>query len=161
MIDTSNYIKPIELPSIDPVVWFTGLSGAVKTTLTQHLHQQFVQMNRPSAVLCAFISPFASEHAKVRELIGEGQLLEEFCDCPLEVCEDRDVKGLYQKARQGQVSNFAGLTSPYEPPTSSDLRRTTDVASLQECTQQVLRLLESRQVIGPSQSTFNSSNPPL
>lgn len=67
-------------------------------------------------VVSAFISPFIKEREMVRDMVGEENFFEIFVDCPLSVCEARDVKGLYQKAREGQIENFTGIDSPYEPP---------------------------------------------
>jgi adenylylsulfate kinase len=67
-------------------------------------------------VLSSFISPFRKDRAMIASLVGEGNFFEVFVDCPLEICEKRDVKGLYQKARSGLIKNFTGIDSPYEYP---------------------------------------------
>lgn len=72
-------------------------------------------------VLTAFISPFRSDRTLVRELVGQDRFIEVFADCPIEICEQRDVKGLYKKARQGEIKNFTGIDSPYEPPLNADI----------------------------------------
>ncbi|MEZ4972106.1 MAG: adenylyl-sulfate kinase [Cyclobacteriaceae bacterium] len=72
-------------------------------------------------VLTAFISPFRSDRTLVRELVGEDRFIEVFADCPIEICEQRDVKGLYKKARQGAIKNFTGIDSPYEAPVNADI----------------------------------------
>ncbi len=72
-------------------------------------------------VLVSFISPFRSERRMARELVGPGEFIEVFVDTPLEICEQRDPKGLYQKARDGQIKNFTGIDSPYEAPESAEL----------------------------------------
>ncbi len=72
-------------------------------------------------VLTAFISPFRAERQLVRDMVGEGEFIEVFVDTPLEVAEARDVKGLYKKARAGEISNFTGIDSPYEPPQSPEI----------------------------------------
>lgn len=74
-----------------------------------------------TVVLTAFITPFAEEREKVRQLIGSDNYLEVFVDCPLEECEKRDVKGLYAKARRGEIKNFTGIDSPFEKPTNPDV----------------------------------------
>lgn len=74
-----------------------------------------------TVVLTAFITPFAEEREKVKKLIGSSNYLEVFVDCPLEECEKRDVKGLYAKARRGEIKNFTGIDSPFEKPTSPDV----------------------------------------
>jgi adenylylsulfate kinase len=83
-------------------------------------------------VLSAFISPFEADRAMVREIIGEGNMIEVFIDCPLEVCELRDVKGLYKKARSGQLQNFTGISSPYERPSKPEVTIATDKLSIEE-----------------------------
>jgi adenylylsulfate kinase len=98
-------------------------------------------------VLTAFISPYRSDRARVREALPEGGFLEVFVDCPLEVCEQRDVKGLYKKARAGAIAEFTGISSPYEPPLAPELRVATASLSLEACVAQVLALLEARSVI--------------
>ena len=72
-------------------------------------------------VMAALISPFQAERAAVRERFAPGEFFEIYVDCPLEVCEQRDPKGLYQKARAGEIPDFTGISSPYEPPENPDL----------------------------------------
>ena len=72
-------------------------------------------------VLVSFISPFTAERRMARELFEEGEFVEIFVDAPLEVCEQRDAKGLYRKARAGQIQNFTGISSRYEPPNAPEL----------------------------------------
>jgi bifunctional enzyme CysN/CysC len=81
-------------------------------------------------VLCAFISPFREDRAMVRSLVGDDEFVEVFVDAPLAVCEARDPKGLYAKSRRGQLPNFTGVDSPYEPPENPELTldTTTDEA---------------------------------
>jgi bifunctional enzyme CysN/CysC len=81
-------------------------------------------------VLCAFISPFREDRAMVRSLVGEDEFVEVFVDAPLAICEARDPKGLYAKSRRGQLPNFTGVDSPYEPPENPELTldTTTDEA---------------------------------
>ncbi|MCE1237221.1 MAG: sulfate adenylyltransferase subunit CysN [Hyphomicrobiales bacterium] len=146
------------------VVWFTGLSGAGKSTIADLTEQKLVAAGRHTylldgdnlrhalnrdlgfsdrdraenirrvaevaklmadaglIVLVSFISPFRAERAAARATIGEADFVEVFVDTPLEVCEARDAKGLYARARAGEIANFTGLTSPYEPPERPDLR---------------------------------------
>jgi len=89
-------------------------------------------------VLVSFISPFRAERATARELVGAGEFLEVFVDTPLEVCEARDVKGLYAKARAGAIPNFTGISSPYEPPEDPDLRLDTAATSLEAAAEAVV-----------------------
>ena len=95
-------------------------------------------------VLCAFISPFRAERRMVREMLGEGEFLEVFVDTPIAACEARDAKGLYAKARRGEIRNFTGVSSPYEPPESPELRLATEGRSPAEAAAEVLALLRAR-----------------
>ena len=97
-------------------------------------------------VLTAFISPFRADRDKVRAIVGE-RFIEVFCDTPLDVCESRDVKGLYQKARAGDIPYFTGISSPYEPPESPEIRVQTGSDDLQDCVQQVVDVLQARGLI--------------
>lgn len=83
-------------------------------------------------VLSAFISPFEEDRNQVRTIVGSENFLEVFVDCPLEVCEQRDVKGLYKKARAGEVKNFTGITSPYERPRNPDITISTHLQNVNE-----------------------------
>ncbi len=93
-----------------------------------------------TVVIAAFISPFASDRKIVRELLGE-EFVEVFVNCPLEVCEERDVKGLYKKARKGELKNFTGIDSPYENPENPELTLNTHLQSLEQCVQQILEFV--------------------
>jgi adenylylsulfate kinase len=94
-------------------------------------------------VMTAFISPFRSDRELVRKLVPEGEFLEIFVDTPLEVCEQRDPKGLYKKARAGQIKNFTGLDSPYEAPLAADLTLETDKDDVAACVTKTLTFLQS------------------
>ena len=93
-------------------------------------------------VIVSFISPFRSEREMARTLMEEGEFAEIFVDTPLAVCEARDPKGLYAKARGGELANFTGIDSPYEPPETPDLRIDTTELSPDEAADEVLRLLQ-------------------
>jgi adenylylsulfate kinase len=97
--------------------------------------------------MTAFISPFKDDREKVRSLFTPGDFLEIYCRCPLEVCESRDVKGLYQRARAGEVKNFTGVSSPYEAPDRPELIIDTDRMNLAESADSVLNLLRARGAI--------------
>ena len=157
--------KHAELKNQKPaVLWFTGLSGAGKSTIANLVEKKLVRMNRHTflldgdnvrhglnkdlgfteadrvenirrvgevaklmtdaglIVLTAFISPFRSERRMVREMMKSGEFIEIFVDTPLAEAEARDVKGLYKKARAGQLANFTGIDSPYEPPEDPEIR---------------------------------------
>ncbi|GAV24091.1 adenylyl-sulfate kinase [Carboxydothermus islandicus] len=92
-------------------------------------------------IITAFISPFRADRDKVRSLLPEGKFIEVFVDCPLEVCEARDVKGLYRKAREGKIPEFTGITSPYEPPLKPEITLKTAEQSLKECVDIILTYL--------------------
>ena len=167
-------------------LWFTGLSGAGKSTIANlvetELHRRgchtymldgdnvrhglnkdlgFTQADRVEnirrvaevarlmtdaglIVLVSFISPFRSERRMARELFDEGEFFEVFVDTPLDVAEGRDPKGLYAKARRGELANFTGIDSPYEPPEHAELRLAAGELSAEECAAQVVRELEAR-----------------
>ena len=157
--------KHAELKNQKPaVLWFTGLSGAGKSTIANLVEKRLVRMNRHTflldgdnvrhglnkdlgfteadrvenirrvgevaklmtdaglIVLTAFISPFRSERRMVREMMKPGEFIEIFVDTPLAEAESRDVKGLYKKARAGQLANFTGIDSPYEAPEDPEIR---------------------------------------
>jgi adenylyl-sulfate kinase len=104
-------------------------------------------------VLSAFISPFRSDRAMVRQLIPDGGFIEIFVDTPLPECERRDPKGLYKKARAGQISNFTGLDSPYEAPQTPEIRLDTLSFSAEQCADQVLSFLAARGLLSPAAGT--------
>jgi bifunctional enzyme CysN/CysC len=166
------------------VLWFTGLSGAGKSTIAnlveKKLHASgrhcylldgdnvrhglnkdlgFTEADRVEnirrvaevarlmldaglIVLTAFISPFRSERAMARSMLDPGEFVEIFVDTPLDVAEGRDVKGLYRKARRGELTNFTGIDSPYEPPESPELRLSTVHLSADEAADQVIALMK-------------------
>lgn len=171
------------------ILWFTGLSGAGKSTVAHAVEQRLFELGCRTFVfdgdnvrhglcadlgfspedrvenirrigemsklfieagviaLTAFISPFRADRDRVRSLVDAGDFLEIYCHCPIEVCEQRDVKGLYAKARQGLIKDFTGISSPYEPPLNPDLDLDTARQSLEDCVQQVLSLLHARGII--------------
>jgi adenylylsulfate kinase len=98
-------------------------------------------------VMTAFISPFRADRESVRSLMPQGDFLEIYCKADLDVCESRDVKGLYKKAREGEIKNYTGIDSPYEEPNKPELEVDTGSLSLEECIQHVMSLLRSYGVI--------------
>jgi bifunctional enzyme CysN/CysC len=98
-------------------------------------------------VLVSFISPFRSERRMARALFGAGEFLEVFVDTPLAEAERRDVKGLYRKARRGELKNFTGIDSPYERPENPEVRIDTTALSADQAAARVIAYLESRKVI--------------
>ena len=163
-------------------VWFTGLSGAGKTTITKAVAEKLtsqgckleildgdiVRENLTKGlgfskedrdinvrrigfvahlltrngviVLVSAISPYRAIREELKEKIGD--FVEVFVNAPLNVCEDRDVKGLYKKARSGEIPQFTGVSDPYEPPTSPTLECRTDLEEEEESVAKVLKTLE-------------------
>ncbi|MCD8332709.1 MAG: adenylyl-sulfate kinase [Clostridiales bacterium] len=164
-------------------IWFTGLSGAGKSSLANELEKRLAAMGKHTMlldgdnvrmglnknlgfrehdrienirriaevsklmndagliVLTSFISPFIHDRRRAREIIGDA-FIEVYVSTPLEECERRDVKGLYQKARSGKLDNFTGITSPYEPPEHPDAVIDTSEGTLEECVERLLKQLE-------------------
>ncbi|MFY0642999.1 MAG: adenylyl-sulfate kinase [Bacteroidia bacterium] len=92
-------------------------------------------------VLTSFISPFREDRSNAKDIIGEADFVEVFVDCPLEVCEQRDVKGLYARARAGEIKHFTGIDSPYEEPQNPDIVVHSDTDDLEECTVKIFKEL--------------------
>jgi adenylylsulfate kinase len=169
-------------------LWFTGLSGSGKTTITTHLVKElrrrgsklevldgdivrenlskglgFSKEDRDTnirriafvadllsrndvPVITAAISPYREIRDEARKKMGE-RFIEIYTEAPLEVCEERDVKGLYAKARAGEIKEFTGISDPYEPPENPELLIETDKQSPEESAQQILDYLEDRGLI--------------
>ena len=94
--------------------------------------------------ICSFISPFEIERAKAKEIIGEDNYMEVYVKCSLDECEKRDVKGLYKKARAGEIPNFTGISSPYEEPKNPNIQIDTTSTSIEECVNHIIIKLEQR-----------------
>ncbi len=171
------------------VVWFTGLSGAGKSTIAHSVEERLHQMGCRTFVfdgdnvrhglcsdlgfspadrhenlrrigemgklfaeagiiaLTAFISPFHSDREMVRNMVASDDFLEIYCRCPLEVCEARDVKGLYRRARAGEIKEFTGVSAPYEEPDNASLVIDTNLIDIEESTRIVLALIAERGII--------------
>ncbi len=97
--------------------------------------------------LTAFISPYRADRDQVRALVRPGDFVEVHVQCPIEVCEQRDVKGLYKKARAGEIKEFTGISAPYEAPLSPELTIDTSGQSVEESARQILRYLEDKGVV--------------
>lgn len=95
-------------------------------------------------VLTAFISPFRADRERVRGIAQHGDFIEIHCDSSIDVCEQRDVKGLYKKARQGIIKDFTGISSPYEAPDNPELTVPSGADSLENCVKSVMALLQAR-----------------
>jgi len=172
------------------VLWFTGLSGAGKSTIANLLERRlhtlgkhtylldgdnvrhglnkdlgFTEQDRVENIrrvaevtalmvdaglitLVSFISPFRSERRMARKLLAEGEFIEVHVDTPLEVAEERDPKGLYKKARRGEIKNFTGIDSPYEPPESPEVHLRMAGASAEEAAERVFRYLREHGYLG-------------
>jgi bifunctional enzyme CysN/CysC len=165
------------------VLWFTGLSGAGKSTIANLVEKKLAAMGRHTflldgdnvrhglnkdlgfteadrienirrvgevaklmtdaglIVLTAFISPFRAERDMVRAMMADGEFVEIFVDTPLAEAERRDVKGLYAKARAGELPNFTGIDSPYEPPEHPELRIDTTAMTAEEAADRIVEQL--------------------
>ena len=97
--------------------------------------------------MIAFISPFKKDRNLVRQLLPQGDFIEIYCNASLEACESRDVKGLYKRARAGEIKSYTGIDSPYEAPDNSELVIDTENESLEESVIKVINLLKSKGVI--------------
>ncbi len=95
-------------------------------------------------VMTAFISPFRTDREKVRNLIRKEDFIEIYCQCPVSVCEERDVKGLYRRAKKGEIKEFTGISSPYEEPTHPELVINTAAQTIDESVDQILKYLMQR-----------------
>lgn len=171
------------------IIWFTGLSGAGKSTiahaLEDRLHKNKVRtfvldgdnvrrglckdlgfsdkdrnenirrigevsllmMESGIIVLTAFISPFIKDRQIVRELAAEGEFIEVYCDASLDVCESRDIKGLYKKARAGEIPHFTGISSEYDKPVNPEIVLDTENQTIDESVACIIEYLRDKQII--------------
>ena len=97
--------------------------------------------------LAAFISPFREDRDRVRALLGPGEFIEIYCHCPIDICEQRDTKGLYRRARRGEIHDFTGISSPYEEPQNPELFLNTGTQPLDECVNRIVGLLLQRSIV--------------
>jgi adenylylsulfate kinase len=97
--------------------------------------------------LTAFISPIREDRERTRGLFPHGDFIEVFVSCPLEVCESRDVKGLYKKARSGEIANFTGISAPYDAPDNPEITIETQDREIEACVDELIKTLEQRGVI--------------
>ena len=98
--------------------------------------------------MTAFISPYIRDRNKARELLPPGRFIEVFCSCSLDTCEERDPKGLYKKARAGEIKEFTGISAPYEEPEKPELRIETDKQSVKESAAMVIGYLNEKGLLG-------------
>ena len=99
-----------------------------------------------SHVIAAFISPYKKDRDRIRNFLGRGRFVEVFLDCPLSICEKRDVKGMYKKARDGEINEFTGITSPYEPPENPEIHLRTHEQSIEESVNWIVKWLKENPV---------------
>jgi len=99
-------------------------------------------------VLSAFISPYRQDRDRIRAMMPSGQFVEVFVDTPLEICEARDPKGLYEKARAGEISGFTGIDAPYEAPAHPEVHLRTEGLGIDESAQRVVHYLEAHEILG-------------
>ncbi|MHB8132760.1 MAG: adenylyl-sulfate kinase [Anaerolineaceae bacterium] len=98
-------------------------------------------------VITAFISPYRADRQRARDLLPAGAFLEVFIDCPLEVCLQRDPKGLYQKAQTGQITDFTGISQPYEPPLKPEISLKSNLLSVEECVALIIKYMIENKLI--------------
>lgn len=98
-------------------------------------------------VLTAFISPYRADRERVRAMVGPSDFIEIYCDTSIEICETRDVKGLYKKARAGDIAEFTGISSPYEKPKNPELVLNTGTEPLDDCVQEVMSKITSLGIV--------------
>ncbi|NJY63016.1 adenylyl-sulfate kinase [Salinimicrobium sp. CDJ15-81-2] len=101
-------------------------------------------MDAGMITITAFISPLKEDREQAKEIIGKDNFLEIYVNTPLEICEERDVKGFYEKARNGEIKNFTGISSPYEAPDSPDFEIKTEEESVEEAVERLLKYLEHK-----------------
>lgn len=97
--------------------------------------------------LAAFISPFKADRQKIRDMVKDGDFIEIYCQCTLDVCESRDVKGLYKKARMGEIKNYTGISSPYEEPDNAEITINTDTDTLADSVEKIINYLKDNKYI--------------
>lgn len=124
-----------------------GFSPEDRKKNIERVAAKAAEFNQSGAVaIVSLISPYRSARDSARR--GIERFIEVFVDCPLEVCEKRDVKGMYRLAREGRLKDFTGVSAPYEPPVVPEIALRTDKLSVKECTQRVLDLLEKKGWLG-------------
>ena len=106
-----------------------------------------LMMDAGLIVMTAFISPFRRDRRIVRKLVKKGDFVEIFCDTSLSICESRDVKGLYEKARAGEIPEFTGISSPYETPENPELIVESGNSTVKECVDEIINFLKGKKII--------------
>ena len=100
-----------------------------------------------AVTFCSFISPYQEDRDRIRELLPEGRFFEVHVDCPLEVCKERDTKGLYKKAEEGEIANFTGVSAPYEEPEAPEVVVDSDQNDVETCVDQIIEALEAEGIL--------------
>ncbi|HJZ40987.1 MAG TPA: adenylyl-sulfate kinase [Bacteroidales bacterium] len=125
-----------------------GFSDADRTENIRRIGEvSKLMLDAGVVVMTAFISPFRKDRQIVRDLVNKGDFIEIYCKASLEVCEDRDPKGLYKKARAGQIPEFTGISSPYEEPEKPELINETGKKSVDECVEQIIKYLKEKKIV--------------
>jgi len=120
--------------------WFTGLSASGKSTTVRKIEI----VKHQGTVICAAVSPYRATRNDVRNMVGGERFVEVFVNTPLEECERRDVKGMYLKARRGEIKNFTGIDDPYEAPVQPELVIDTMANSAEDNARLIVKYLEER-----------------
>lgn len=189
-MDINKQARAYQKGQKSAVLWFTGLSGAGKSTIANLVEKKLHAMGKHTytldgdnvrhglnkdlgftdadrvenirrvgetaklfvdagiITLVSFISPFKSERQFARSLVEDGEFIEVFIDTPIEVCEQRDVKGLYKKAREGKIANFTGIDSPYEAPENAEITVNTSDQTAEQAAEVIVAKLEEFGVLG-------------
>jgi bifunctional enzyme CysN/CysC len=189
-LDVNKKVRAEQKKQQALVLWFTGLSGAGKSTIANLVEKRLASLGKHTylldgdnvrhglnkdlgftaqdrvenirrvgevsklmvdaglIILASFISPFRTERQMVRDLLGPGEFLEVFVDTPLSIAEERDPKGLYKKARRGELRNFTGIDSPYEAPENPDIRIDTTSVTATEAADKVIEQMVKRGILG-------------
>jgi bifunctional enzyme CysN/CysC len=100
-----------------------------------------------NVTFCSFISPYQEDRDRIRELLPEGRFFEVHVDCPLEVCKERDTKGLYKKAEEGEIANFTGVSAPYEEPERPEVVVDSHENDVEACVTQIIEALEAEGIV--------------
>ena len=125
-----------------------GFSSADRTENIRRVAEMAkLLLESGTIVLTSFISPLISDREMAKSIIGDADFVEVFINCPLAICEQRDVKGLYAKARKGEIKDFTGIDSPFEAPLKADVELLTDKNSVQECVEIILKEIDRKLVI--------------
>jgi bifunctional enzyme CysN/CysC len=200
-VDVTKKVRATQKQQQACLIWFTGVSGAGKSTIANLVEKRLLSMDRHTylldgdnvrhglnkdlgftpqdrvenirrigevaklmvdaglIVLASFISPFRAERRMIRELFEPGEFLEVFINTPIDIAEQRDPKGLYRKARHGELKNFTGIDSPYEPPESAEITINTTEMSPHRAADEIIEVLLRRNILGKSDNVLQEALP--